>query len=286
MTLSRKVKFFSLLLALSLMICLTGCEGLSSSTPGGNAGETTPVPEQEAVVPETTEPAVETLPAYEKQLGAVQCYYDGQLQREYVLTYDENGRISVLQIYTYDKGSIYSWGENHYEYDEKGNLTLNDYVYSMGTQRWEYENAYDDRGLLISYEETEYYNGQLVGQHRMNCFYDHLDRYMGNDQPETVTFDEYGRVLTIQVKVTRGDYKVDMDATCDYSCAPVMLCHIHTVYPEYEQFSSSLRLMLNRYHVAFGLDMREGYQTVSDDAGFLTRITDENGSDVFLFIYN
>ena len=286
MTVSRKVKFISLLLAVSLMLCLTGCNGISSLPPGSNTEATVPAPEQETVVPETTEPAVEVLPAYEKELGAVQCYYNGQLQREYVLTYNENGRISVLQIHTYDKGSIYSWGENHYEYDDQGNLVLNDYVYSLGSQRWEYENTYDDRNMLVSYRETEYYNGQLVGQHTVDCFYDATGRYMGNNQPEAVIFDEYGRVLNIQVKIARGDYLVDIDAACDYSCMPVMLCQIHTVYPEYEQFSSNLRVMLNPYHVAFGLDMREGYQTHTDDQGFLTRITDENGSDVFLFIYN
>lgn len=284
MTLTRKMSI--LLLILSLLLSLAGCDSSGQPLfPNSNPGDTTQGA-GETENPDPTEPPVQQLPAYEKELGAVQCYYQGQLQREYVITYDEQGRMSTLQIHTFDKGNLYSWGENHFEYDDRGNLIKNDYVYSLGTQRWEYENEYDDQGVLIGYQETEYYNDKLVSQHREDCLYDEMGRYFGNNQPEEVTFDEYGRVLTIQVKVSRGDYLADMDVTCDYSIVPMMLCHIHTVFPEYEQFSSDLRLMLNRYHVAFGLDMKDGYQFVTDDRGFLTHVTDENGSDVYLFIYN
>mgnify|MGYP003303375498 CR=1 FL=1 len=53
-----------------------------------------------------------------------------------------------------------------------------------------------------------------------------------------------------------------------------------------EHFTRLFRLLLSQYHVAFGVDMREGYQTVTDGQGYLTRVTDENGSDVYLFIYH
>lgn len=281
MHLSRKVRFLTILLV--LLIAMTGCQQMF---PRPDSGETTLVTEGETTPVMPTETQVQQLPAYTRQLSALQCYYDGVLQREYTITYDEQGRISVLKIYTYDNGNLYSWGENHYEYDDRGNLTGNDYVYSLGTQRWEYENEYDEQGLLVGYLETEYYNDKLVSQHREDCFYDDLNRYLGNVMPEEVTFDEYGRVLTIQVRVERGDYLADMDIACDYSCAPVMLCHSHTVFPEYEQFSSELRLMLNRYHAAFSLDMKDGYETVTDSQGYLTRVAGENGSDVYLFIYN
>lgn len=284
--LSRKNRFFVLLPVLCLLLCLAGCDSSGQSLfPGVGDGETTQPGED--TVPETTaEPSVQQLPAYAKELAAVQCFYQGQLQREYSIAYGDQGRVSVLKIYTYDNGTLYSWGENHYEYDEQGNLTVNDYVYSLGTQRWEYENEYDDQGVLTGYQETEYYNGNLVSQHREDCFYDRLGRYLGNIQPENVTFDEYGRVLTMEVRVARGDYLADMDVTCDYSNQPMMLCRIHTVFPEYEQFSTDLRLMLNDHHVLFGLDMKDGYQLITDDQGFLTRVADENGSDIYVFIYN
>ncbi len=286
MILSRKNRIFALLLVLSLLLCLAGCNQLDQFRPTDSAGETTADSEKETLADDPTDPLIQELPGYSKQLGAVQCCYQGQLQREYVLTYDEQGRISGLKILTYDKGNLYSWGENHYSYDDRGNLTVNDYVYSLGNQRWEYENEYDDQGRLIGYQETEFYNDQVVNSLRTDCHYDEQGRYLGSILPEEVSFDEFGRVTGIQVKVARGDYLADMDVTCDHSCLPVMLCHIHTVFPEYEQFSSDLRVMLNRYHVLFGLDMKDGYQTVTDSEGYLTRVTDDSGSDVYLFIYN
>ena len=288
MRLSRKMKIFAVMLMLSLLTCLFGCDSSGQPLfPNTQPGQTaTQSSQDENVNTVPTEPPVQNLPDYSKNLGAVQCYYQGQLQREYVIAYDEQGRISTLTIHTYDKGNLYSWGENHYEYDDRDNLVINNYVYSQGTQRWEYENVYDDQGCLIGYQETEFYNEQVVSSHRKDCLYDDLGRYLGSIQPEEVSFDEFGRVTSIRVKAARGDYLADMDVTCDYSCMPVMLCNLHTVFPEYEQFSADLRVMLNRYHVLFGLDMRDGYRTVTDADGYLTRVTDDSGSDVYVFIYN
>lgn len=287
MTLTRSMKFLTLLLILSLLLLAAGCDSSGQPLfPNTDPGQSTQGTQGETQPAGPSEPPLQQLPSFDKELEAVQCYYQGQLTREYVITYDEMGRMSTLQIHTYDKGNLYSWGENHFTYDDRGNLLKNEYVYSLGTQRWEYENEYNDQGLLTGYQETEYYNDNLVNQRREDCLYDEMGRYLGGYQPEEVTFDQYGRVLSIQVRVARGDYLADMDVTCDYSNAPVMLCHIHTVFPEYEQFSSDIRLMLNRYHVAFGLDMKDGYQFVTDEQGLLSRVTDESGSDVYLFIYH
>lgn len=286
MTLTRNLRFFALLLALSLVLALTGCDkGEEQLFPEVSTGETTQSTQVQNPESEPSEPPVQELPAYAGVLSAVQCYYQGQLQREYTIAYDEQGVITTLHIYTYDKGSLYSWGENRYEYDERGNLTVNDYTYSLGTQRWEYVNSYDEQGVLTGCQVTEYYNGNAVSRSDLTYFYDDRGRYQGTVEPYTVSFDEYGRILSSHAPFDYGDIHGETYAEYDYSWGQVIQRSTHTAFPEYEQFSSDLRVMLNRYHVLFGLDMKEGYQTITDSEGRLSRVTDENGSDVFVFIY-
>lgn len=287
---SRKNRTFVLLLMLLLLLCLAGCKETGGELfPWSEPDETTRPVQQtqpQTVVTQPAEPQIPEVPAYSKELAAVQCYYQGQLQREYALTYDEQGRLVMLQIYTYDKGSLYSWGENRYEYDHRGNLTVNDYVYSLGTQRWEYENTYDDQGILTGCQVTEYYHSDVVSKSSLEFFYDAQGRYLGTVKPYDVTFDEYGRFLSVHAPFDYGDIHGESYTEYDYSMAPAVLINSRTVFPEYDQFGASLRVMLNRYHVAFGVDMREGYQTVTDSDGCLTRVTDDSGSDVYVFIYN
>ncbi len=285
---NRKRGFSALLAALVLCVILTGCQaGSILPTQAPQATETVPDgqtlpgsddPEVQEMVPDQTLPAGKTL-------TAVQCYYHGMLQREYALTYDESGRLSVLEIYTYSDGNLYSWGQNEYTYDEWGNLIANAYTHTLGSQRWDYENTYDDQGKLTGYRVTELYNGKLAAEYSVNCAYDAQGRYIGAQEDAEAAFDSIGRLLSLRTRVVTDVYSAEVYTEYDYSCMPVVLWNTHTVFPEYEQFSSGLRLMLDRYHEALDLDMKDSYQTVTDDQDNLTRVTDENGSDVYLFIY-
>ncbi len=178
----------------------------------------------------------------------------GTLLRKYQMIYNEQGDLTGYAMTTYDQlsytdgedyyyesGNAYNTGNFQYVYDENGNLismTNGDNIAPT------YEYHYDEEGVLTGWTYTEVWGEEIYFTIDFTCEYDEQGRLIrvdSEEDTEVYTYDEFGRISSVEVTLSGYD--------CSY---PGVYQHVYT-------YNESGRLDCNTVTTPYGTQIIYDY---------------------------